>query len=395
MLVKSQLRIYHSSKQALKIPRDGNYIKAPKGAFLLAKYLYTNMKFYNHLLESFLPGISLDWSTGLDDNLITTHIVHHLTLLNVDKTFCVCPRLLTYQNIQNINSSDTDYIVLNASDHPIDIYHSVFDFINVPRIFLNYNFNSKYYYPFWLLCSIYWSTFDVVDLESTKKYPVVFLNYKTRVPRLYTLSQLLTKSYYDKINTIWGPNKFYTVDKLLEDIAVNSNSSIYLEFDNMVPATQQFIDLHNTFNKTTDILLSAEDSVSDIANGMEDAYLQIVSESRPELNEFVSEKIFKPIRNGQLFLVQGSTGTIEHLRSIGFDVFDDYIDHSRYDNEPDWKRRTDLMLSLLDEIFPNIEHIYFNTVDRRRKNIELLSSGKLIMPSLSGILAQIHKYTCS
>ena len=41
--------------------------------------------------------------------------------------------------------------------------------------------------------------------------------------------------------------------------------------------------------------------------------------------------------------MHASAGSIEYLRSLGFDVYDDVIDHS-YDNETDYLTRTNMLL---------------------------------------------------
>ena len=50
------------------------------------------------------------------------------------------------------------------------------------------------------------------------------------------------------------------------------------------------------------------------------------------LGTFVSEKIFKPIKNGQPFVVVGPRGTLQCLRDLGYRTFDYAIDNS-YDCE--------------------------------------------------------------
>jgi hypothetical protein len=52
----------------------------------------------------------------------------------------------------------------------------------------------------------------------------------------------------------------------------------------------------------------------------------------------LSEKIFKPLIGGHLFVVLAGTGYLSYLRSIGFKTFNDCIDES-YDNEPDTELR--------------------------------------------------------
>jgi hypothetical protein len=68
-----------------------------------------------------------------------------------------------------------------------------------------------------------------------------------------------------------------------------------------------------------------------------DSYLNLVIETHMDVDGsdgiFLTEKTFKPIKHGQLFLMFGAAGSIQILRDYGYKVFDDVIDHS-YDNEP-------------------------------------------------------------
>jgi hypothetical protein len=48
----------------------------------------------------------------------------------------------------------------------------------------------------------------------------------------------------------------------------------------------------------------------------------------------LTEKSSKPLLLGQLFILNSAAGTVAALRDLGFDCFDDVIDHA-YDNEAD------------------------------------------------------------
>jgi hypothetical protein len=53
---------------------------------------------------------------------------------------------------------------------------------------------------------------------------------------------------------------------------------------------------------------------------------------------FVSEKIFKPIKHAQPFVVAGCAGTLQVLRDLGYRVFDRVIDNT-YDSITDNTQR--------------------------------------------------------
>jgi hypothetical protein len=54
---------------------------------------------------------------------------------------------------------------------------------------------------------------------------------------------------------------------------------------------------------------------------------------------FLSEKIWKPIMVGHPFIVYGNQHTLRHLKTMGYQTFDKWIDES-YDDEPDRGRRS-------------------------------------------------------
>jgi hypothetical protein len=57
----------------------------------------------------------------------------------------------------------------------------------------------------------------------------------------------------------------------------------------------------------------------------QDAWCNIVTETSGVIS-FTSEKIWKPIAAGQLFLVAGAPGTLAWLRQLGFHTFEDHYD---------------------------------------------------------------------
>lgn len=107
-----------------------------------------------------------------------------------------------------------------------------------------------------------------------------------------------------------------------------------------------------------------------------DAYIHLVTETTIGQKIFVSEKMWKPIAWGQLFLVFGNPGTINYLRSQGVDVFDDIIDHS-YDSELDSTIRHYKIHEQLKRLLDlNLRDLYINTYQRRKVNAEKFFSGE-------------------
>lgn len=94
-----------------------------------------------------------------------------------------------------------------------------------------------------------------------------------------------------------------------------------------------------------------------------------------------SEKIFRQLQLPRPFVLFGHRWAIKHLRSLGFDVYDDWIDHS-YDENPETVSK---QLMILEQI-KKFENLSFDpdTLDdferRSRHNRTILSSLKSNYP---------------
>jgi hypothetical protein len=108
-------------------------------------------------------------------------------------------------------------------------------------------------------------------------------------------------------------------------------------------------------------------------------------------NTILSEKTFKIFAVGQIPIMCGAQHAIKHLRQLGFDVFDDIVDHS-YDEIADWQDRIIAMHNCLDKIV-QLDHAVLleKTYDRRLKNIQHLRSKKLHKMLLESIVKQITR----
>jgi len=107
-----------------------------------------------------------------------------------------------------------------------------------------------------------------------------------------------------------------------------------------------------------------------------DAYVNLVTETTMIPKVFVTEKTWRPIAAAQLFVIIGNPGTVDYLRDIGVDVFDDIIDHRYYDNNPDWQQRIHGAQQVLEYLLSqDLEKIYQQTHSRRLKNVEKFYAG--------------------
>jgi len=98
-----------------------------------------------------------------------------------------------------------------------------------------------------------------------------------------------------------------------------------------------------------------------------DCAVSIVSES-DVTGLFITEKVYKPLMAGQIFVVQGFHGILAKLRSMGFETFGEHIDES-YDEEPDHDKRCDMIRSTLEKIKQlDYKELYANTEKVRTHN---------------------------
>jgi len=108
-----------------------------------------------------------------------------------------------------------------------------------------------------------------------------------------------------------------------------------------------------------------------------DSYIHLVTETTISDKLFITEKTWKPIVSGQLFMILGNPNTIAHLRTVGVDCFDDIIDHD-YDIIKDPIERIKMIHTYIDKLLgQDLYLINMMTKQRRRNNAELFCSGNL------------------
>jgi hypothetical protein len=98
-----------------------------------------------------------------------------------------------------------------------------------------------------------------------------------------------------------------------------------------------------------------------------DCAVSIVSETSVDC-VFITEKIYKPLMAGQIFVVSGFKGLLAKLRSMGFQTYGEFMDES-YDEEPDHDKRCDMIRSTLEKIKQlDYKELYANTEKVRTHN---------------------------
>jgi len=93
------------------------------------------------------------------------------------------------------------------------------------------------------------------------------------------------------------------------------------------------------------------------------AYCNIVTETSMT-REFISEKIWKPIAAGQLFLVVGSQHTCRFLEDLGFYTFEKEL----YDDEPDHVKRIQKVVNIVSNKRGNVRQWWLDNLDKIQYN---------------------------
>lgn len=126
-------------------------------------------------------------------------------------------------------------------------------------------------------------------------------------------------------------------------------------------------------------LLNGEqlNAYSTIFAGHTDAYCNIVVEHSAEI-EIVSEKSFKPFIAEQVPVYVGQQGITKFIESLGFDVFRDFIDYTKYDALDSFVDRIEAMHQEIDNLYNNGDPGNFfkqpTVQSRLKKNKELFYS---------------------
>ena len=324
-------------------------------------------EFYNHQLDPIPNYDRIVWEWVFSDQAIETQLIYFLQKIQLPKKVCV---IVTHDfDFNQINNSDIDLILINLSDHPADT--TIFDYFSKPYKVLTSNFNETDYHPFHLLFSSYFAQHDNIDFDNKKQYGVSLINRSPRLTRLYLLNKIRQNT---KLSSLYV--KWFQMSESNGPVPASTDILEILGQD-----TEEFLRYEKNYPLFSSI------SEAELCSSIEDfrnSYLNLVVESRLENIGYLTEKVYKPLRTGQLFLVQGPPGTVRYLRSIGFDTYDDFIDHS-YDMIDDWQQRSDAVLAELDRIYSGIEDFYFASQDRRIYNRNHLMSQQLIDRALSNL----------
>lgn len=281
-------------------------------------------------------------------------------------------------------SSGIDFIMLEDPHN----YPAVPDFVKdspIKTFILHNDFTidnqieaHRLYWPVWL--------FFVQD--KTEQTPEVVADYPLscasrnicyRPGKIYNYQTLKNKSYFDKI--------LFTKFKIESALDCHWPRPDDLEFEEI-------------FNKLSADYKNWPDIDNDLMQAMAALNLPVYTKSLFHMvaesgvrENIISEKTYKIFHVKQIPILCGAKNTMSHLKSIGFDIFDDIVDHSQYDSIEDFKRRIDAMQTVTEEIFKlNHDTLINETAGRRLQNYNWLHSEELsdqmVKPIVERLIAE-------
>ena len=243
-----------------------------------------------------------------------------------------------------LNKTNLNYIILS---------HDPTDHLIKPYII---------FYPWWYYVLLE-SAVAPTDIENPRKYKLSCLNRIPRPHRILNYLLLKKKNYFDDC-LVTAHQPIYPEPVLNKDDRMDLDSAISDEWNQLKPTLSSANKISGYFNVNND--------------AYNNSYINLVTESSISPNLFVTEKAWKSVASGQLFLIIGNPGIISHLRDQGVDVFDDVIDHKYYDTELVIEQRIHKIHTLIDSLMNQDLHaIYQQTVDRRNNNITNFFNGSL------------------
>lgn len=263
---------------------------------------------------------------------------------------------LIYQLYDDLSKNGFDFWIL--SHHPND--HNKLE--------------RLVYYPWWYVYSKVCFPRNI-DIEKTKKFSLGCLHGKPRPHRIVNYFAIADRFPKEKIcSTIYDttplPWRHDDPELFVE------------ELERWEQIRHQFSQY--TFNLDhSDLTLPASS----------DSYLYLVPETTIIDRIFITEKTWRPIAAGQLFLIFGNPGTVAHLRNLGVDMYDDIISHD-YDSIENWRDRLgrihDIIQDLCDQ---DLQQIWDETYERRKENRRKLFSGEFMTQNsvpFEGLLEQSY-----
>ena len=288
--------------------------------------------------------------------------------------------------IKNANN-DVKIFILDGStdDYSVDFCNNLEEiFTNAGVNFIILTGNAHYlkhkhskilYYPhFWRFTQAYVERLNSV--APSKKYIFSSLNGIARMHRILLAEHLLNKPYVDQccltFNHYGAENRFASCwDQpdhwwYRREFPTEQDQQLLSRAKNFLPYRHNCSEINEYASKNFH-------PYSILNPAYFDTYVNIITETNVR-ETFFTEKTFKALASGQFFISINGAGSIEMLKTFGFDTFDDVIDHS-YDVIEDPREKIKAISQLLDQLIQlDWPIIWESTKQRREKNVDIFFS---------------------
>lgn len=258
----------------------------------------------------------------------------------------------------SVDTSAFDYVIYDCATNPIAPVKSKYvlsGLFNKPT--------AAQFFPFWAVwMSKPWAPAMPMPYHTfsqhPKKYKISCLNGTPWEHRKLVYLELSNREYFNQTVFTFAQRSDYVANNtLLSESELDKFASL--------PQSKTFL--------ASDATAGIDLSINHPA--YLETYVNLVTETTVSSSTpMLSEKTFKPIVAGQLFVLVASPGAVQFLRDIGIDTFDDIIDHS-YDSITDTRQRILLALDQIDYLVSlDLEMLYNQIKPRLQRNSEYFLS---------------------
>ena len=199
-----------------------------------------------------------------------------------------------------------------------------------------------------ILRSIDW---DQRPISRNNLWLISCLNGRIDEHRIYNFLKLVTKPYYSQCLVSFRKSR---IKSFLQNINNELLNQLYTDTTSVI----KHLDTHERY-------ITQDVTVNHPAYNA--AYANLCTESLKD-KPYLTEKSCKSLSTGQFMFMVGPARTMETIKSMGFDIFDDIFNHSYYDLESDWNQRIDKLHHVLDQHIYQLPELHNQLINRLEKN---------------------------
>jgi len=301
--------------------------------------------------------------------------------------------MLIDNSIDTLNSLNDDIIVIPLASHPSELvtyahWWDRLNQINKPVLVLTsypVEHTNSLYCPIWPI--LYPSEYvDIIYpteeqcINPNRSYTYSCLNNR------FTLDRAINLIVWEKYHQVVTPEHLVTMIYSEEVIKTDPEAKEQLSLLDKTLAIKDQTYKNIFYNKllpsfpiVNSNAFFSLDPFELMNSAFLDSNLNVITEHwHFTQTPFISEKSLKPILAGQFFVNTGSVGTIEAMRDLGFDTFDDIIDHNLYTSETDLFEKIEKIHQYLSGIKSrDWVELYKSTQQRRLNNRNLLIGNQI------------------